>query len=357
MLRDYVNRGGFILADAVCDGEGFDHGFRKIVERMFPEPDYKLRLLPPEHPIWTAEEPVEAKYQRPLWGVDMGCRTCVVYCPDNLSCYWELARPNREKPYPAEVEAKIDAAKKIGVNVLAYATNRELKYKLDVPQFAGGGPREAFDRAKLYVATVKNSGGGSLAPMALPNLLRYLSGEMGLRANTDDRELSLADDRLFDFPILFMHGRDKFSLSDVEREKLKTYLERGGALFADALCSREAFANSFRQEMAAIFPGKPLERITAADALFTHKFGGFELKTVSRREAPKPPADGPPKLEVREVEPELEVLTLGDRYAVIFSRYDLSCALERHESVECPGYTRDSAARIGLNVLLYALER
>ena len=83
-----------------------------------------------------------------------------------------------------------------------------------------------------------------------------------------------------------MHGRDKFSLSDAEREKLKTYLERGGTLFADALCSREAFANSFRQEMAAIFPDKPLERITASDVLFTHKFGGFELKTVSRRNAP-----------------------------------------------------------------------
>ena len=181
MLRDYVNRGGFILADAMCDGEAFDRGFRKIVERMFPEPDYKLRLLPPEHPIWTAEEPVEAKLQRPLWGVDMGCRTCVVYCPDNLSCYWELARPNRDKAYPAEIEAKVEAAKKIGVNVLSYATNREPKYKLDVPQLAGRGPQEAFDRAKLYVATVKNSGGGSLAPMALPNLLRYLSGEMGLR--------------------------------------------------------------------------------------------------------------------------------------------------------------------------------
>ena len=109
--------------------------------------------------------------------------------------------------------------------------------------------------------------------------------------------------------------------------------------------------------MAAIFPDKPLERITASDVLFTHKFGGFELKTVSRRDAPKQPAEGPPKLETHEVEPELEVLTLGDRYAVIFSRYDLSCALERHESMECPGYTRDSAARLGLNVLLYALER
>jgi len=34
----------------------------------------------------------------------------------------------------------------------------------------------------------------------------------------------------------------------------------------------------------------------------------------------------------------------------------LSCALEKHDSLECRGYTREDAARIGLNVLLYALQ-
>ncbi|HVU89666.1 MAG TPA: DUF4159 domain-containing protein [Pirellulales bacterium] len=357
MLRDYINRGGFILGDAVCGGKEFDRGFRALVERVFPEPEYKLRLLPPEHPIWSAEEPVDARYQRPLWGIDLGCRTCVVYCPENLSCYWELAREHRERKYGGDMEARIDAAKKIGVNVLAYATNRDPKYKLDLPQLAGAGPREAFDRAKLYVATVRHSGGANVAPLALPNLLRYLSGELGLRANTDDRELGLADDRLFEFPVVFMHGREKFSLSEQEREKLKTFLQRGGVLFADAICTSEAFAGAFRQEIATMFPDHPLKTISADDPLFTTKYGGFDLKTVTRREAAPPDADGRPKTAVREVAPELEVLQLDDRYAVIFSRYDLSCALEKHETAGCFGYSSDSAARIGLNALLYAIEQ
>jgi hypothetical protein len=41
--------------------------------------------------------------------------------------------------------------------------------------------------------------------------------------------------------------------------------------------------------------------------------------------------------------------------AVIFSPYDISCALEQHEALQCRGYTREDAARIGLNVLLYSL--
>ena len=42
---------------------------------------------------------------------------------------------------------------------------------------------------------------------------------------------------------------------------------------------------------------------------------------------------------------------------MIFSPYDLSCALEKHDSLECRGYTREDAARIGLNVVLYSLQQ
>ena len=47
----------------------------------------------------------------------------------------------------------------------------------------------------------------------------------------------------------------------------------------------------------------------------------------------------------------------GDRYGVIFSEFDLSCALEKHDSLECRGYTREDAARIGLNVLRYGMQQ
>ena len=59
---------------------------------------------------------------------------------------------------------------------------------------------------------------------------------------------------------------------------------------------------------------------------------------------------------VHQVEPELEGLKIGERYAVIFSKYDLSCALERHESLACQGYTREDAARIAINAVLYGLQ-
>ena len=59
----------------------------------------------------------------------------------------------------------------------------------------------------------------------------------------------------------------------------------------------------------------------------------------------------------REVPPELEGIRLGDRYGVIFSQFELSCALEKHDSLECRGYIREYAAKIGLNVLLYGMQQ
>ena len=129
----------FCSPRAIAAASGFDRGFRSLMKEMFPEPEYQLRLLEPEHPIWYAEEKVDPDQLRPIWGVEFGCRTSVVYAPvdppgdprPSLSCLWELSRPGRGAKYSAAVQAQIDAALSLGINVLAYATNRELKTKED----------------------------------------------------------------------------------------------------------------------------------------------------------------------------------------------------------------------------------
>jgi hypothetical protein len=137
---------------------------------------------------------------------------------------------------------------------------------------------------------------------------------------------------------------------------LRTYLERGGLLFADAICSSTAFAEAFRREMALILPKNTLAPIAATDPLWTPKYGGFDLSKVTRRD-PQPQGDsGRMRVVSRQIPPELEGAKLGGHYAVIFSPLDVSCALEKHDSLECRGYSRQDAARIGLNVLLYATQ-
>jgi hypothetical protein len=42
---------------------------------------------------------------------------------------------------------------------------------------------------------------------------------------------------------------------------------------------------------------------------------------------------------------------------VFFSPLDLSCALESPNSVQCPGYGTEDAAKIVANLVLYALQQ
>ncbi len=171
-LRRYIDMGGFLFAEACCDGQQFDKDFRTLMAELFP--DSPLRLLPQDHPIWFAEQKVDSRYLRPLLGIDACCRIGVVYCPKDLSCYWELAvqQRGRQAAYAPAVQAEIDACLAIGANVLAYATGRELRNKLDTPELVSVLRNQATrDPETLYLAKLRHSGGSDDAPAALSNLL------------------------------------------------------------------------------------------------------------------------------------------------------------------------------------------
>jgi hypothetical protein len=365
-IRDYLDRGGFLFAEAYCGGTGFDKAFRDLMEQVFPEPEYRLRLLEAEHPIWHAEEIISADQLRPLWGIEFGCRTSVVYAPldpvgnprPSLSCLWELSRSGRGQNFDRSVQAQIDAALSLGINILAYATNRELRGKEEFFKSENQRrPGDQAERGRLYIATLRHPGGCNAAPRALVNLLESADRELKIRATARDQLLDITDDSLFDYHLVFMHGRNAFRLTDAERSQLKKYIERGGMLFADSICASTAFTDSFRSEMLAIFPDKKLQRIPGDDPLWTMKFGGFDLKTVTRRDPQKRSENAPLTATLKTVPPDLDGIKVEDHWGVIFSQYDISCALEKRDSLECRGYKREDAARIGINVLLYSLQQ
>lgn len=355
-LRTYVNQGGFIFAENCCEGDGFDRDFEALMRELFP--DSPLRLLEPDHPVWFAQEKVDPQYARPLKGLDACCRTSVIYCPSgNLSCYWELAGDGRKLNYSPKVTAEIAACSAIGANVLAYATGRQLRNKLDIPQVIRSEQAGPPKRGTLQVAKLRHNGGSDEAQAALANLLAATREQTELPLATDGRLISITDAQLLEHPVVFMHGRRGFSLSAEQRVALKTYLERGGFLFADAICANRGFADAFRREMKLMFPEAPLQAVPADDPLLTNEYRGYDLSSVTMRD-PKFRAEGDPiQARLYKTAPVIEALSLDGRYAVVFSPYDMSCALENSPSLECKGYIRADAARLGANILLYALQQ
>jgi hypothetical protein len=316
-----------------------------------------LRLLPPDHPVWYAEEAIAPEFARPLYGVDSCCRTSVVYCPRDLGCYWELARGNSQL-YDAGVQREIRAVLAIGTNVLAYATGRELREKLDAPLVPiAMAPTDPVVRGTLSVAKLQHGGGSDDAPAALSNLLTVMAQQLQFPVQTRRILLPATSPELADYPIAFMQGRSGFQWSDEERIAIGQFIENGGVLIADAICGSEAFAAAFRREMELIFPDQPLRRIPTDHPMFTDDYRGFDIRKVRLRRPRSRQAGDPVRTQVEETAPLLEGIEFDGTYSVIFSPYDLSCALENHASLECLGYERQDAARIAVNLLLYSLQQ
>ena len=349
LLAACIEQGGFLLIVNNCGSEAFERAARDLVADLVPDASYTLERLPPTHDIYRAED-LFTENPPPLWGVDFGCRTAIVYAPDDHACRWNAWNRNLTRSYTEGLAIDISRSMRLGANILSYATGRELVDKLSSP--------EAVDRREvplrenpLPVARLRHQGGWDAAPAALGNLLAAVR-RFGIDSPGRAPVVSGDDEQLYRYPLLYMHGRRNFDLAPAERDGLVDHLNSGGVLFADACCGADAFDQSFRTFVQEAL-GEPLERIPAGDELFTLA-GGYDIDSATRR-IPAGTRSGPLEADRISGEPYLEGVRVDGRWAVIYSKYDLSCALERQATVACEGYIVEDAVRIGTNVILYSV--
>ena len=336
-VRRFVEEGGTLLAEACCGRAEFRTGFERFAAATFPETP--LRELGPEHAVYRVVHRVEPYGLR---GIDLGCRTSVIYSPRDLSCLWEQEKIARLS----------ELAFKIGTNITAYAVGRRpLRDRLDavvVPEAAPqADPEGPPGQDALRLAQVVYRGDWRAFPLALRNLAEFLRDELDFDVVTQDRQVRLTDEDLYTCPVLVLAGHYDFSISAVERDALVAHLRRGGFLIADACCGTEPFDTAFRQLMRDAFPSAKLERLPQDHPIIAGT-PGFDVRTV-RYSADVQRAK--PDLH----EPELWGLRVDDRLVVVYSPYSLSCGLSGPAFEGCWGLASEDARRVAANIVLYAL--
>lgn len=348
LLREYVIQGGFLFAVQNCESPAFDQGFRQLITRLFPAGDYQLRKLDKTHDIYRSEA-VFASDPPELWGVDFGCRTAIVYAPYDHSCRWDKWMRNDTRTNP-DIKLQIGKSMQLGVNVVAYATNRELRDKLQRPE-ALAGLDESDARGGLRIGRIKHTGGWDTAARAVRHLQDALE-KVGVESYPETPNLAANDPALFTCPVIYMHGRKNFTFSPEEATQLKAYFDNGGFLIADACCGSKPFDVSFRKAVKQIF-GADLKPIPVEHEMF-HSMQGFDVRKVKRR-IPAPGQTSALHAEESVGEPLFEGIEVDGKYVVVYSRYDISCALEQQQTVACAGYLKEDAVKLAVNVVLYAL--
>ena len=206
----------------------------------------------------------------------------------------------------------------------------------------------------MEIAQLRHSGGWDTAPKALPNLLQALDQTAGLSVSQSRKTIPVTRTELQRFPLVYMHGRYQFDLAPQEREALRDYLSSGPVLIADSCCGATKFDRSFRDVIADVFPENALKPIPPTTKCSRKSSDGTSSRSSCVDWYPVVKAKQC-RLGTEMTPPLLEGIEIDGRYAVIYSRYDISCALENQASLGCDGYERDDAMKLATNIVLYAM--
>jgi hypothetical protein len=347
LIKRFVENGGFIVAEACCGSKDFDTGIKEWVKELWP--DSGLTYLESTHPAWTCWNTITPDDPYKLMGLQVGCRTVMLYSPQDLSCYWESNRAD---------DAQTIKAFRLGENMVAYATGRTPPQpRLTDIQIAGVekenivAPKRGFFR----VGQIRISGDESKwqpAPKAMRNLMEHVHDTQGLDVELHTDRVG-DPERLHKTKFLYMHGKDEIRLDEKQMKALRFNLSHGGLLLADACCGNDAFDKAFRKFVQELFPKEKLVLLSTdpmnRDRLYNEQMNGagqiLSRSTIKCRTK----ASGP----MESMEPYLEGIKLGGRWVVLYSKYDLGCALERNTAADCRGYDHASAMRIATAAVLY----
>ncbi|MCK4357578.1 MAG: DUF4159 domain-containing protein [Candidatus Cloacimonetes bacterium] len=195
---------------------------------------------------------------------------------------------------------------------------------------------------KFTIARVQYDGGGDWYndTSVIPNLLREINNRTNIKAAEDQVIVSLKDNRIFDYPFLYLTGHGNIVLSDEEIKNLREYLKKGGFLYIDDDYGLDKY---FRREIAKVFPNKPLQELPSSHPIF-NCFYHFE--------------NGLPKIHEHDNK-RPQAFALFDNFGRMIVLYtyesNISDGWASPEVHRDPPEIRKMAFRMGINMVYYVL--
>ncbi|NLF95033.1 MAG: DUF4159 domain-containing protein [Oligosphaeraceae bacterium] len=353
-LREYLLQGGSLIFDACCGRAAFANSALTEMQELIPErPPY---LLDVNHPLFRSFFDIKKINFRPyalkagakngdpgIIGIDVACRTAVFLFRWDVSCGWD-DQPDNDRHHCLGYD--IETAKQLGANLMAYIT-AERSAALPLSQALDFVDAEKNKSGKFVIAQAKYNGQWKCREAGLSMLLNSFHEQTKTPVRFAREEVELSSTRLFDMPFVYLSGHQAFAFTEPERANLRSFLLRGGILFAESCCGREGFNQSFRLEMSKILEGLPLERLAATHPLFAFP---NQIKDVQPRAALAEMLQASGR-----IPPELYGIRHDGHLAVIFSPRGLSCGWELAECPYCGGIHPKDSLALGVNILTYSL--
>jgi hypothetical protein len=332
-LRRYVEDGGLILGNADCASGEFVQGFRKVGQALFPR--YEFRQLPADHVIFTDQQFHARAWKNPpaVMGLSNGARELMLLVPEA-----DPARAWQAQTYKGKEETH-----ELMADIFCYAVDRRnLRYKGETHLVRRD--EQIPNVHKLNVARLQYEGNWDPEPGGWRRLANLMHNHYQVELAV--KPVKLGEGKLDgSYHLAHLTGTDKVDLNDAQRDDLRKYVARGGAILIDACGGSSDFAESVEAQLAKVFPRSrvPGEVIPPEHPLFLvgERLDQIGYRTYARRVL------GDVKV------PRVRGIHHTERLAGLYSREDLSTGLVGQPVDGVCGYDPKSAWALVANWLLH----
>lgn len=124
----------------------------------------------------------------------------------------------------------------------------------------------------------------------IPNIAKYLNETLQTKFSSVQAVISPDEQKLFDYPFIFMTGHGTVHFNEKEAENLRKYLTRGGFLYID---DDYGMNESIGDQIEKIFPAKRMVELPASHDIF-HCYFNFTngLPKIHKHDDNRPQAFG-----------------------------------------------------------------
>ncbi|HXE52262.1 MAG TPA: DUF4159 domain-containing protein, partial [Tepidisphaeraceae bacterium] len=325
-LRDFVQQGGMIFANADCAKREFAASFEKLGKELFPK--YAFHPVGADDLLWK-EQFTRWRVKPKVTELTNGVRKLMVLVPDtDPSRAWQT-RSDRTK----------ESMYQLGANLFLYAVDKKNSLKKDQTYIVR--PDLAIKpKTTLKVARLDIGENPDPEPGGWPRMAALMHNQFKIDLKVD----IIKPDALAGYQVADLTGTTALQLSPDVRTSLKQFVEKGGTLVIDAAGGNPAFADTARAELANIFGPGALKPVPD-DFMIYDQPDGKPLKISWRSFALDHIAD--------RKRGHIDGITFGKRIGVFFSREDLSAGLVGEPVDGIIGYTPETATDLMTGILRY----
>lgn len=328
-LRDYIHAGGIIFSTADGSNPAFTTAMQRLAAKV-TDGRYEMKPLEKTHDLFTLEAKITAPPN--MLAVSNGSRLLWIHSTTDMGASWQMRR------FASTAHFEIPA------NLYFYAAGRGALR----PRLAGLGVPEATESPLHRVALARLQHEGNWNPE--PGAWKRLAAVAAAHHRMDVTVTDVAPDKLDAkaTPVAHVTGTSEADAKAVDTVKLKSYLDDGGLLLADATGGDAAFTDGIIKALQTLYPEGKINTLPADHALYDGSMANSaKIATIEWRKYALL-KDAMPRT------PALRAFAVDGRIVALLSSHDITSGLLGTNTWGIMGYAPPSAQDLAVNMLLFA---